>query len=357
MPCLSVIVPVYNVEGYLEECLASILGQDVEGLEVVCVDDGSTDSSGMLLEEWAARDDRIRVVSKPNGGLSSARNAGIEAARGDYLMFVDSDDALLPGACRRVLEAFRDTGADIVTFGAVCDPEEEATEWLIECLSPRDAVYRGFDEAILFEERSRPYVWRSAFRASFVREQGLRFDETVAFGEDQIFHFASYPLAQVTAFVSDKLYRYRVSRPDSLMAQRNSQSILKLQEHLRIVDRVFADWHRLGLLESHGAPMVEWVLEFVALDLFSQPEPERSRLVEELASLFDRWLPTAQAHARAIGGAAVPLMRIVAGASGGRAVPRTSRLVVYRYYLEQRGVRACARRAAALLLGAVRRKG
>ncbi len=349
---LSVIVPVYNVEDYLAECLGSILGQDLDGFEVVCVDDGSTDSSGALLRSIAAEDGRVRVVSKPNGGLSSARNAGIEAARGDYLMFVDSDDALVPGACRRVMGAFDATGADMVTFGALCEPEEDASKWLVDCLSPRDVTYQGFDPAIVFEERSRPYVWRSAFRTAFVREQGLRFDETVAFGEDQIFHFASYPRAQVTAFVSDKLYRYRVTRAGSLMAQRNEQATLKLREHLRIADRVLADWHGLGLLRPYGRPMVEWVLEFVALDLFSQEEPERSRLMAELAAILDRWLP--EARALVAGGAGAPLLRIVAEVGRGAPVPRTSRLAMYRYYLEQRGIRACAKRGLAMLAAPLR---
>ena len=95
MPCISVIVPVYNVEEYLCVCLSSIRKQSLRDIEIICVNDGATDASGELLDLFAAVDERIRIVEKENGGLSSARNAGIEAARGDYLMFVDSDDLLL----------------------------------------------------------------------------------------------------------------------------------------------------------------------------------------------------------------------------------------------------------------------
>lgn len=96
MDLISVIVPVYNVEGYLRRCVDSILAQTYENLEIILVDDGATDLSGAICDEYAARDARIRVIHKPNGGLSSARNAGIDIASGDYLAFVDSDDWIDP---------------------------------------------------------------------------------------------------------------------------------------------------------------------------------------------------------------------------------------------------------------------
>ena len=94
MPQISVIVPVYNVQRYLRRCVDSILSQTFSNLEVILVDDGSPDRCGAICDEYAAADPRVKVIHKPNGGLSSARNAGIEAAAGEYLAFVDSDDWL-----------------------------------------------------------------------------------------------------------------------------------------------------------------------------------------------------------------------------------------------------------------------
>jgi glycosyltransferase involved in cell wall biosynthesis len=91
---ISVIVPVYNVKEYLAKCLQSILEQTYKNIELICVDDGSTDGSGAICDEYAERDARVRVAHKVNGGVSSARNAGIELAQGDYIAFVDSDDWL-----------------------------------------------------------------------------------------------------------------------------------------------------------------------------------------------------------------------------------------------------------------------
>ena len=100
---ISVIVPVYNVEGYLARCVDSILGQTYENLEVILVDDGSRDGSGALCDAFARQDHRVKVIHKPNGGLSSARNTGIDAAQGEYLAFVDSDDWLEPDAYAQML--------------------------------------------------------------------------------------------------------------------------------------------------------------------------------------------------------------------------------------------------------------
>ena len=113
----SVLVPVYNVEPYLRECLDSILSQGWERLELMIVDDGSTDQSGAICDEYAANDPRVYVIHKPNGGLMSARRAAIERARGDYFLFADSDDKLLPGVFETLSEAINDSGADCLIYG------------------------------------------------------------------------------------------------------------------------------------------------------------------------------------------------------------------------------------------------
>lgn len=114
---ISIIIPVYNAEDYLDRCLQSILSQDFNSYEVILVDDGSSDASSLICDRYSATDSRFRTIHKPNGGVSSARNAGIDLAKGEYLMFVDSDDALLPSAVKALTEGL--DGEDMVLGGYV----------------------------------------------------------------------------------------------------------------------------------------------------------------------------------------------------------------------------------------------
>ena len=95
MPIISVIIPIYNSEKYLDKCIQSVINQSVKNIEIICVNDGSTDSSSLIVQKYLTQDDRVKLINKPNGGLSSARNTGIGFSNGDYLMFVDADDELL----------------------------------------------------------------------------------------------------------------------------------------------------------------------------------------------------------------------------------------------------------------------
>ena len=115
---LSVIIPVYKVEQTLDRCVESVLRQDIEGMEVILVDDSSPDNSPSMCDEWAKKDRRIRVIHKENGGLSDARNAGIDIAKGDYITFVDSDDYLLDGTYAPLLRTLLDErDIDILEYG------------------------------------------------------------------------------------------------------------------------------------------------------------------------------------------------------------------------------------------------
>ena len=111
---ISVIIPVYNVAAYLPECIESILIQDFDALELILIDDGSTDESGRICDEYAQKDSRIKVIHQPNRGAAAAKNAGLQAATGEYLSFVDSDDFLEPGAYIHMVQLLRESEADVV---------------------------------------------------------------------------------------------------------------------------------------------------------------------------------------------------------------------------------------------------
>ena len=112
-PLISLIVPIYNVASYVDRCVASLVNQTYSNLEILLVDDGSTDGSGALCDEWAKKDSRIHVVHKENGGLSDTRNQGIKLSKGDYLAFIDGDDYIAPEYCEKLYQALAAHDADI----------------------------------------------------------------------------------------------------------------------------------------------------------------------------------------------------------------------------------------------------
>lgn len=284
-PVLSVIVPVYNVEDYLDACLDSLQAQTFSDIEMVCVNDGSPDGSREILAKRQKEDARIVIVDKPNGGLSSARNAGINAACGTYIGFLDADDRFTPNACQRIVEAFAETDADVVTFGGYCNPAEAATPWITLKLSPRDVVYDGFQPALMFEEQSTPYI-RTACRKAFLDECGIRFEETLPFGEDQVFFFDIYPNSRKTALISDKLYEYRIEREGSLTSKTNDDLEAKSRKHLPITQRIFGAWKKRFGLDEYSTEIVSWSIEFVLYGLFCLPEGVRDELLPEYTRIF-----------------------------------------------------------------------
>lgn len=116
-PLISIIIPVYNVELYLEACISSIVNQSLSNIEIILVDDGSTDNSGIICDKWKNRDNRISVIHQPNAGLSAARNIGTSFANSDLIMYIDSDDLLHKEACKIVYDLLTSTKADMVVFG------------------------------------------------------------------------------------------------------------------------------------------------------------------------------------------------------------------------------------------------
>ena len=188
-PLISVIVPVYKVENYIERCVDSIVNQTYHNLEIILVDDGSPDQCGMICDRYAAKDPRIRVVHKRNGGLSSARNAGLEVATGDYIGFVDSDDFIDNKMYENLLLAIC---ADNAIGIASCmirrvlngDISDYKKEWIIEeqrIISPQD-----FSRKLLSTEYNFT-VWSKLYRRSLIAD--VRFEEG-KINEDVLFIFA-----------------------------------------------------------------------------------------------------------------------------------------------------------------------
>lgn len=223
MPLITIIVPVYNTEAYLPRCLDSILSQSFADFELLLVDDGSTDGSGLICDSYADRDGSIRVFHKENGGVSSARNLGIDKAQGEWLYFVDSDDELLPGGLSTLVDNISD---DVdVTMGGFESIDElgnvtrEATKSVNLRLSRKESVitlYRGQGCCGYF---FLGYTWQRLFRKSLVDRFSLRFDTSIAVKEDTLFVMQYVRRSNgITQFATQPIYRY-CQRPNSAMEQ------------------------------------------------------------------------------------------------------------------------------------------
>lgn len=223
-PLVSIIVPVYNAEIYLGPCLESLRSQTWPDLEIILVNDGSTDGSGQLCAAAARVDGRIRFLDRPNGGVSAARNAALAAAKGDYLQFSDSDDLLTPDATETLVRAAQVTGADLVIshFFRV-DGEKQAQRGHIK--GERLLTRQEFAQEMVKAPANYYYgaLWNKLYRRSIVEKQGLRFAEDVTWSEDFLFNLEYIRHVRLVAAVPKPLYYYH-KRPGSLIT---SQATLR----------------------------------------------------------------------------------------------------------------------------------
>ena len=211
---VSIIIPVYNTGEYLRTCVDSILAQAMEEWELLLVDDGSTDNSGAICDEYAARDSRIRVIHKENQGVSMARNLGLELARGEYVGFVDSDDWLAPEMFGAMYQSARETGADIVMCDAVTvfgDGREEPDT--ITGLNSSAGIGREVWTPELLLEMAGS-ACRCIYRRELLEAHGVRFSVGLRFSEDRIFNLYAMGYANRVEYRKEPYY-YRLLRADS----------------------------------------------------------------------------------------------------------------------------------------------
>ncbi|MBQ6395084.1 MAG: glycosyltransferase [Atopobiaceae bacterium] len=222
MPKTSVIIPVYNTEDYLAATLDSVLAQTQKDIEVILVDDGSTDRSLEIEREYAARDPRVRIIQQANLRQGTARNRGLSEARGKYIYFMDSDDIIVPTHFETCYEACEADGLDFVTFdsmGFVDDPEVEVPEHFVEIFDRSASAPRDIVDGPTFwtygpTSGHVPWIcWLEYFRRDFLIENDLRFVEGIYF-EDNDWIVRIYLAAKRLRYLPLKLHRYR-ERPGS----------------------------------------------------------------------------------------------------------------------------------------------
>lgn len=221
-PKISVIIPCYNVEKYLRECLDSVVNQTLKDIEIICVNDGSTDGTQKILEEYEQKDNRILVINKPNGGLSSARNAGMGKVHGEYLAFLDSDDWVDLNFYEKLYNAAKLENADSAigkTFLYWDKNKIEKISWI-------DVYVHNLNKNIIDTIADKRFViytsvvWNKIYRTELIKNNGLRFIEG-GYIEDLPFTFALAMQVNKFVLVPDTALYYR-QRDNSIMANLTS---------------------------------------------------------------------------------------------------------------------------------------
>lgn len=223
MPEISIIVPVYNVEKYIRRCIDSLVSQTLDNIEIILIDDGSQDNSGNICDEYALKDSRIKTIHKTNGGVSSARNVGLDNAQGTYIMFCDPDDYVASTLCSKLHKIISYPNPNIMW--CVCGYEriDANSGKILRIVNPvcnKDKAFFSLktqlpiiDEHALFCK-----VWGSIFKYSFIKSNNIRFDETLSCSEDV--HFVLQYLLHTenaeVGVISETLYYYSTCINSSL---------------------------------------------------------------------------------------------------------------------------------------------
>ena len=245
MSLISVIVPVYNAEKHLRNCVESILRQTHKELEIILVDDGAKDASGRICDELAAEDARVRVIHKQNGGVSAARNAGLDASCGEFVAFVDSDDYLLDTMLEKLVLAIEERDVAFCRFltdngQAIKQYHEDNLALLAEkpyCFKYIMVDTYGKDEEGRYTcDKVFGSVWRTLFRAALIKEAALRFVPGVKIAEDRLFLLEYCSHCATAGFVDEYLYGYRVG-----LAEQATAVFHKYQNGLEKTQKLLAE--------------------------------------------------------------------------------------------------------------------
>lgn len=243
---ISIIVPIYNIEQYLDKCISSLTTQTYKNLEIILVDDGSTDDSGTICDKFAVCDKRIKVIHKFNGGLVSARKAGIKVAVGDYIGFVDGDDFIEPEMYERLVNSIEEMQVDVIHSGYIKNDGQYFSvkyrqKYIFSTPKSREEfikkqILNPTDNAMVS-----PSIWSKLFKRSFLEEAYMGMQDSLSYGED-LWCLCSCIL-KCTSFgtVAEAWYHY-VKRETSICNERNVENVQRETKLYTALKKLFEDY-------------------------------------------------------------------------------------------------------------------
>ncbi len=241
---VSIVIPVYNTEKYLDACLESVENQSLKDIEIICINDGSTDNSLEILNKHKFKDNRIKIINQENSGVSAARNAGIKNSTGEYILFVDSDDIIFSNTCEINYNNSNKFNTDITQFNNISFQNDTEINYNISYDSSK----------INFSKRNKhdnPFyklniegsvIWNKLWNREFLIKNNIYFKEGVSLGEDSLFDWIAISEARRVLEDENVFYCYRVGRENSAMQQSNL--IKKLKNYMLITQNLFDNYYR-----------------------------------------------------------------------------------------------------------------
>jgi len=286
MSKVSVIMPVYNAEKYLEETLHGLVKQTLQEIEIICIDDGSTDTSSQILDEWRKKDSRIMLLSQKNKGAGAARNLGISRASGEYLSILDADDRFEPDMLQAAYEKAKNMQADVCVFKMDRFTEQSGrrqpchwslSKWQLPDFEP--FTYQDLKENIF--KVFVGWTWDKLFRREFVREQGLVF-QPLRTSNDLFFTFSALVKAKKITVLSRTLIHQRTGRQDSLSVTREQSWHCFYDALLALREELLA----MGIYEQVERSYINYALHFSLWNLNTLSMPTFETLYGKLAKEY-----------------------------------------------------------------------
>lgn len=285
---ISVIVPIYNTEKYLSQCLNSILNQKYKDLEVICIDDGSTDQSFFILQRLASQDARIKVIHQENQGQGKARNNGLEYVSGEFVVFLDSDDWFEPDFLGSMIKQARDTKADI----AICCSDEYDTNtgkfgngsWMLKKNLLPKSTFAPEEAANSLFQFTYGWAWDKLYRTAFIRDNNLFFP-SLQNSEDLVFVFKSLFFASRITVVNQNFIHHRINRVNSVSNLREHYPM----EPFRAVQLVYSELLSSGLISQYKESFFRWEINFLIWHMSTLTDKKQKKII--FNELKTKWIP------------------------------------------------------------------
>lgn len=287
-PILSVIVPIYNVEQYLAECLDSLIRQTEKNIEILCIDDGSTDKSKSIVETYTGLYDNIKLICQPNRELSAARNTGIYNAKGIYIAFIDPDDTVAENMYQKMIDIANAYQLDLVMCGFKTIPDNNVVypNFPANCVcSPLDFVKYNTK---IHENNDLCFSWRFLLRREWVFNKQIFFNEKIRYAEDMPYNLKALLSTTKVYLIKEALYYYRVNNSNSIMRSKynpymEDSLILQVKDKKELIEK-----YNLDQYTPITYDMSEYIIKRYTFLLFNNAfnNPYSSNIVKEISHIL-----------------------------------------------------------------------